>query len=59
MHWCICLLRVTFALQVVIVGGELGTSSYSIMPVGWLAQRVSTWKVIRHWMIAYGGNLLG
>lgn len=44
---------------VVIVGGELGTSSYSIMPVGWLAQRVSTWKVIRHWMIAYGGNLLG
>lgn len=46
-------------LQVVIVGGELGTSSYSIMPVGWLAQRISLWKVVRHWMIAYAGNLLG
>lgn len=46
-------------VMLVLVGLELATGSFAVLPVGMAAGRVSLAKMLRNWALAYGGNLAG
>jgi len=43
----------------VLLGLELVTGNFALMPAGWLAGRVSTGSLLRNWAWVYTGNLIG
>jgi formate transporter FocA len=45
-------------ILVVVAGSELFTGNTLIM-MAWASDRVSTWKLLRNWILVYFGNLLG
>ena len=51
----------TFSLGlilVIIAGAELFTGN-NLIVMAWASRRVTTWEVLRNWMIVYAGNFVG
>ena len=46
-------------VMLALLGLELATGNFAILPVGVLAGKVQTTELIRNWMLVYAGNLIG
>jgi formate transporter len=46
-------------VMLVLLGLELATGNFAMLPVGMAAGRVSMTKMLRNWVLVYGGNLAG
>jgi formate/nitrite transporter len=45
--------------MLVLLGLELATGNFAVLPAGMAAGRVSMAKMLRNWALVYGGNLAG
>jgi formate/nitrite transporter len=46
-------------VMLVLLGLELATGNFAVLPAGMAAGRVSMAKMLRNWALVYGGNLAG
>jgi len=46
-------------VMLVLLGFELATGNFALLPAAWMDQRISARSVIRNWAWVYIGNLLG
>jgi len=46
-------------VMLVLLGMELATGNFAVLPIGWLSGEVSTRALLRNWIWVYAGNLLG
>jgi formate/nitrite transporter len=46
-------------VMLAVLGLEMVTGSFSVLPIGMLAGRFGPWRVLRNWGLTFGGNLAG
>jgi len=46
-------------VMLVLLGLELATGNFAVLPAGWAAGAVSAGQLVRNWVWVYAGNLLG
>src|SRR5437870_1073034 len=46
-------------VMLVLLGFELATGNFALLPAAWMDQRISAGAMMRNWMWVYAGNLLG
>ncbi len=46
-------------VMLVLLGFELATGNFALLPAAWMDQRISAGSMIRNWLWVYIGNLLG
>ena len=46
-------------VMLVLLGFELATGNFALLPAAWMDQRISGGAMLRNWMLVYMGNLIG
>ena len=46
-------------VMLVLLGFELATGNFALLPAAWMDQRISAGAMMRNWMWVYAGNLIG
>jgi len=49
----------SLGLVLVVVGGAELFTGNNLIAMAWVSRRLSTWRVLRNWVIVYFGNMLG